>query len=104
MRSMLINTFLLVLVGCASQNASPPLAQRQYADRPGAALAFDPPVLQGRAAAELPRDLLEPGAFVSYDDTSITYFNIRTDDRLGEGSDVWLYRRAVIERTGVSFR
>jgi hypothetical protein len=90
--------------GCAGRGPATTLATRTYTDAPAVALAFDPPVLLGQPTAYLPRDEREAAAFVGYDSVSATYFYIRNDDRLENPQDGWLYRRAIQERIGVSFR
>lgn len=60
--------------------------------------------MQGRQAVFLARDDRQPGAFVGYEDISTTSFMIQTDDRPGDYSEGWMYRRAMTVRTGVSYR
>jgi hypothetical protein len=104
MRTMPFLTTLCLLSGCATSRAPQPAA-RVYQDRPSAALAFDPPVLRGEMAHMWPRDERESGAFVSFDGPEVTFFDIRTDDRLiMPGEDGFEYRRARMDRVGVSFR
>jgi hypothetical protein len=97
---------LLGIMGCASQHADveKPPAVAQLA-RPAGALAFDPPVSLQLADEVLARGPRQPAAFVGYDETSIVYSYIQTDDRQILFDRFNHYdRRAIITRLGVSYR
>jgi hypothetical protein len=107
MRYILLLTCLCLFTGCAATPPPQPAqnAPRVYLDRPSAALVFDPPALRGETAYMWPREEREPGAFVSFDGPEVTFYDIHTDDRLEmPGDDGWVYRRAMMDRVGVSFR
>ena len=92
-------------------------AHRERADRPAAALAFSPPLLQDAPAIELSRDLRRPAAFVGYPESVAEFFYVRWDDRQsggdgrgfgsrggGSGSRDRYERRAISEKSGVLYR
>ena len=97
----------LFLVGCAAQR--PQVGQFQpsctpQADGPALALACDPPVTVGQPALYLDRASREPGAFAGYDQPTVTYSYLRTDDNYNPDKEGKYNRDAVTERIGVSTR
>lgn len=116
----------LALTGCCashkpattSATADASLAsQRQYEDASASALVFDPPVTVGETAPQLDRDVRQPSAFIGFDGPITTYYWIHTDDSQvsdwgngggGSGKNGGVgdryERRAVIDRTGVTYR
>ncbi len=105
MHRRLLIAGLVLVSGCASSSAPPQTSTRPaYVDKPSSALVFDLPVQEGRPGVFLARDDRQPGAFAGYEDLSATFFFIQSDDRPGDINEGWLYRRAVITRTGTSYR
>ncbi len=106
------------MAGCASRpiaarNDSQPIDANRYDDATSAALVFDPPVAAGDPPLELSRDERQPRAFVSFEGPTTSYFWIHTDDLQDSdwGGSAWgsgiqdrYQRRAVIEKTGVTYR
>jgi hypothetical protein len=114
-----------VLVGCASQPPGPRARSAELPESPryeestASALVFDPPVAYGEPPLELSREDRLPSAFVAYEEPTVTYFWIHTDD--WQGSD-WgtggcggrfggigglgdcYQRRAVMDKVGISYR
>jgi hypothetical protein len=100
-----MGTIIIVLLagGCATQQAATqaPVA----AERPAAALAFDPPILIGQPRLDLSREEREPSAFVGYDGVTTSSFDIYTDNRQStEPGNSWYNRESVTEKVGVSTR
>ena len=121
MRLSICTLLVFVLAGCAStrvafRDEAPSIDSNRYDDATSAALVFDPPVAAGDPKLELSRDEREPSAFVSFDGPSTTYYWIHTDDlqasewggsgaRWGGGLSSDRYeRRAIIDKTGVTYR
>ena len=68
-----------LLAGCAS---APRPVTSSGDDKPSsAALVFDPPVAMYDPPLDLSRNNRGEAAFVGFEDTSTTYFDIYTDDR-----------------------
>ena len=68
------------------------------------ALLFGSPQPVDQMPLDLSRDARGPGAFVGYEETTSTYFYIRTHDRqTGDGRERY-ERRAIIEKTGAVHR
>jgi hypothetical protein len=96
----------LLMVGCASKQSveqSGGFLRSEYIDKPASSMAFQHPAMADNAPGFYSREGLAPGAFVAFEQPEITVFRIQTDDRL-EGEDGWMYRRAVTQRLGVSYR
>jgi hypothetical protein len=106
-RHGLVLVLLLAAGGCAARSPKRPdgMGMRPtYEDAPAAALVFDSPVTLNEPPIFLPRDQRQPGAFVGFDELTITYQYLRTDDRhTNDGTDRYI-RRSVSERIGVSYR
>jgi hypothetical protein len=123
-----LSILAIALVGCASQPAvprarsarSPEIVESpRYEESTASALVFDPPVAYGEPPLELSREDRLPSAFVAFEEPTITYFWIHTDD--WQGSD-WgtggcggrfggigglgdcYQRRAVMDKVGISYR
>ncbi len=106
-------------LGCAShpgataQTESTAIPAR-YEDSASTALAFDPPVTTGEQLPDLSRDLRDPGAFIGFEGPSTTNYWIHTDDwqdsdwashgKGGFGTGDRYQRRAIMDKTGVSYR
>ena len=126
-RLILVGVLGLAALGCARRENRVPSRQdgavatlashRERADRPAAALAFSPPLLQEAPAIELSRDLRRPAAFVGYPESVAEFFYVRWDDRQsggdgrgfgsrggGSGSRDRYERRAISEKSGVLYR
>ena len=106
------------MAGCASRpisarNDFQPTDANRYDEATSAALVFDPPVAAGDPPLELSREERQPSAFVSFEGPTTSYFWIHTDDLQdsdwggsgwGSGIQDRYQRRAVIEKTGVTYR
>jgi hypothetical protein len=113
----------LALTGCATQSSShatgsgnvaseqrlasiyspSPASEMQYSS--GAALAFDPPVLEGTPRLDLTRDDRGTSAFEGFADSSTTFYYLRVDNRQGDLNGLEGYqRRAISETYGTSTR
>ena len=116
----------MTLSGCAAK-PSPPLFSNQPPRNPfeyeavsASALVFDAPVANGELPVELCREDRAPSAFVSFEEPSITTYWIHTDDwqqshwggdwgsgwggDWGSGAHDSFERRAIIDKTGVTYR
>lgn len=113
----------LGLIGCAARPSvlvTQPRAQPfEYEATTASALVFDPPVVSGEPPIELSREDRAASAFVSFEEPSVTTYWIHTDDwqrshwagdwgagggGWGEGSHDSYERRAIIDKTGVTYR
>ncbi|MDP9172895.1 MAG: hypothetical protein M3O30_03405 [Planctomycetota bacterium] len=109
----------LALAGCATHpathaNVSPdqqltsiygPGPSTGYISAPGAALAFDPPVLAGTARIDLSRDNRDTAAFAGYEDSKTTVYYLSSENRQGNfDSDEGYQRRAISETFGTTTR
>jgi hypothetical protein len=96
---------MLLAGGCAARPARPmpPMADPWHsASLPAEALVFSPGgVPEG---AYLPRHVRESRAFVGYDELSTHYYHVRTIDRQTSDWTDRYERKAIIHRSGVSFR
>lgn len=102
-----IPVLALCLAGCAvsrpPKSAVP--AQPAYVDAPSAALVFDSPLCMAQPPIQLPREPREPAAFVAYEDLTATFFYTRTDDQqVSRHGGPWIFREAVSEKVGISYR
>lgn len=118
MRSAPLFLTLVCLAGCTSKpfvinKSTPFIDPNRYDEATSAALVFDPPVVAGDPPLELSRDQRQPSAFVSFEGPTTTYFWIHTDDQqdsdwnpngFGGGNRDRYQRRAIIDKTGVSYR
>ena len=75
-----------------------------YEEAPSASLVFSAPVTLGEAPVVLAREPREPAVFLGYDELSITSYYIRTDDRQTDDYTDRYFRRAVIQKSGISYR
>lgn len=95
---------LVIVAGCAvlprDRFAAP--VRAYYEEQAAAALAFAPVWGEALPEAVLDRELREPAAFVGFDELTATFFYVRNDDRQME--EGWIFRRAVSERVGISYR
>jgi hypothetical protein len=95
MRVIACAILIASLMGCASK---PTFVERPMP--PTAALAFTPPiVLHDEQSIDLRRDGREPSAYVGYDQQTVSYLWVRTDDRIGDGT--W-YNPTRFQRRAVS--
>ena len=92
---------LCLIGGCAS---APPPAARTYQDSSGSALVFDPPAIAYDRPVELSREERRPGAFMGYEETTATYYDVRTYDRQSDDGNQYFDRSAIIDKVGVSYR
>jgi hypothetical protein len=125
MRLLIAGLSVSLLAGCVSQTSSVSRQQqtlpdhgysaRVYTSAPAAALAFDPPAIAGMPRLDLSREDRGPAAFVGFEDSSTTYFYLRTDDWYSDNSNGGVgngiggngtrdnyQRRAVTETFGVT--
>ena len=104
---MIAGIALAGVAGCAHRPKEPvtPAAGKPiYEDAPSASLVFSAPVTQGEPPVMLAREPREPAVFLGYDELSITSYYIRTDDRQSDDYTDRHYRRAVIQKSGISYR
>src|SRR4051794_20587087 len=119
--SLTLLSLSIVLVGCASHErmqssrdgldaadaampASASIAQATT-DEAAAALVFDTPLTIGEPPTALAREDRQPGAFVGYQEQTITSFWIQIDVRQTGSPNCDRYeRRAFIVQTGTTYR
>jgi hypothetical protein len=116
--ALLILISMASVAGCASQAArnapaSEPVItapEAQGADEDGAiaaSLVFDPPLTIGEPPVALAREDRQAGAFVGYQEQTVTSFWIQIDDRQGGSGNPRCdryERRAFIVQTGATHR
>ena len=96
--------------GCATQHYAantPNAAPRSVTESigtPAPALAFDPPITADQAQLALDREPREPSAFQGYDEPTITYSYLRSEDQIDDRGRTYLDREAVTYRVGVTTR
>ncbi len=115
MRCLALIVAGMLLTGCASRAKTTARAEGQpeaelagyrYEESTASALAFDPPIVASAVTPNLARDGRETTAYVGFDDVITTHFYVRYDDRQviqGRGPERY-ERRAISERSGVSYR
>ena len=109
MRISMIILAALQIGGCAtqqSQQAQPPASMPSLAqsDSSALALACNPPCIAGQPALYLDRDSRQPTAFAGYDQPTVSYSYVRTDDNYNPDKNGNYDREAVTERVAVSTR
>ena len=98
-------SFFFLVAGCAEQQQPKPLLQRDaYPESAISALVFDPPVIAGEPPVELSRDDRRPAAFIGYEDTTATYYDVHTYDRQSTDGDNFFERSSIMDKVGVSYR
>lgn len=96
----------LLMVGCASRQSavvSNPSRQLGYVDKPASLMAFEHPAMAEMPVGFYNREVLAPGAFVAFEQPSLTVYQIQTDERQ-VADDGWMYRRTMSQQIGVSIR
>jgi hypothetical protein len=108
MRYVTILVLLAGIGGCAGSRPNPnpttALASARYIDSPSAALVFTPPAALYGPPVLLPREERYPSAFVGFEETTTTFSYIRSNDRQGQNGGDCLFREAISEKIGVSYR
>ncbi len=107
MRTAVLFMLMIGLWGCASARSAPdPVSSStplRYIDAPVAVLAFNPPSTLNQPLVLLPREERYPSAFVGFEDVT-TFSYTRTDDRGNSDGGNYMFRQAISERIGVSYR
>jgi hypothetical protein len=95
----------LALSGCAATPAAlPPVTTASGQQFGAAALVFDPPITFDQAPLDLSRSNHGQAAFLGFEDSSTSYYDIVTDNRESSDSTDQLTREAVSERVGSTRR
>ena len=111
---------LAAVTGCASRNTAEATAPtEELAQAPmrpfddavtASALVFDPPAAEDELVLDLAREPRLPGAFIGYEEPTVSFYSVRVDDIQGAGwgwgwgwGDGYM-RRAITSRTGGSYR
>lgn len=104
MRLWTVSLILLSVAGCGALPARRAAVPQTpvYLDSPAMALAISPAWAGELPGYVLDRELRQPAAFVGFDEITATFYYVRTDDR--QLDDGWIFRRAVSERVGISYR
>jgi hypothetical protein len=103
MRRLLAILAAGILSGCAApaqkapEPATVPLTSSSAAS---SALAFDPPVTQFEPAPDLSRSSHGTAAFAGFEDTTTTYFYVRTDDRQTQDDTGRFEREGYLSKVG----
>ena len=103
---MVIVAALLLCGGCVSQHSQVSEFQPSYVaqtDSPALALAYDPAVTLNQPALYLDREPRQPAAFAGYDQQTVTYSDVITDD-FYQSQHGQFNRDAITERVNVSTR
>jgi hypothetical protein len=95
----------LVMTGCAANQPAMPVDITPPPDEgSAAALVFDVPITLDQAPIDLSRSNHGPAAFVGFDDSSTTYYDIVTDNRQSTDCGDQFARESLSERVGTSHR
>jgi hypothetical protein len=103
MRAVLFMITAVTLAGCAAptqkapEAAAVPLTSSSAAS---SALAFDPPVAQFEPTPDLSRSTHGTAAFAGFEDTTTTYFYVRTDDRQTQDDTGRFEREGYLSKVG----
>lgn len=84
MRTLWVILSGILITGCAAHKPAAMPQANITAPAPlvaSAALVFDPPIIQQEPRLDLSRSTRGPAAFAGFEDTTTTYFYVRTDDR-----------------------
>jgi hypothetical protein len=103
MRRVLATITAVMLAGCAApaQKASEPVAvPLTSSSSASSALAFDPPVTQFEPTPDLSRSTHGTAAFAGFEDTTTTYFYVRTDDRQTQDDTGRFEREGYLSKVG----
>ena len=112
---LIFSSIGLLMAGCASQadhrapspdSASVAVAPIGDDDTAATSLVFDPPLTIGEPPVILAREDRQAGAFVGYQEQTVTSFWIEIDDRQAGGNPRCdrYERRAIIVQTGATYR
>jgi hypothetical protein len=94
----------VVVAGSQSAATTQPVVH-MYAPATADALTFDPQAIMGTARVDLSRQDRRPSAFNSYEENTITTYDIYTDNRDSNDPDnVQVQRRTLIDQSGVQYR
>lgn len=108
MKAWVLSTLLLCgLTACTSvehNRSQADLELRAAHQTAAGALVFDPPITQGQPPLMLARADREPGAFIGYQNTVMTWFYQRHDDWQMDGYPDQYNQRAISVRVGVRYR
>ena len=112
----ILASFGFLAAGCASQRVQPAAPANEPApsvsapaedDAVAASLVFDPPLTIDQPPVALAREDRQAGAFVGYQEQTVTSFWIQIDDRQGGSGNPRCdryERRAFIVQTGATYR
>ena len=104
MRWGLAFIFVALAGGCAASSSKLPAVTMGYRDAPASGLVFASPATLGQPSVFLPREERAPALFMGFDDLTTTFYYLRTDDRGGADGVDRVWRRAISERVGISYR
>ncbi len=94
-----------LLGGCTMQepsneNPAPAPVVETTNARASSALAFDPALIQDQPSIDLARTGLGEAAFAGFEDTSTSYYDVFTDNRVANDGSDRFYREGYVERIG----
>ena len=89
------------MTGCAAQQPVLPVVTNSSASEVAcAALVFDAPITLDEQPIDLSRSYRGPAAFVGYQDVSVSYYDVFTNNRESTGHGDRYYRDSFSEQTG----
>jgi hypothetical protein len=89
-----------LLWGCAAAPQPAPPVVSTAVSKASSALAFDPPITQTEPDLDLARNTHGQAAFAGFEDTTTTYFYVRTDDRQTQDSTQRFEREGYSAKVG----
>lgn len=105
MRNLTLILVGLLMTGCAApQPAMPVVITAPPGEGTAAALVFDAPITFNQAPLDLSRSNHGPAAFLGFEDSSTTYYDIVTDNRTSTDCGDDFTRESVSERVGATHR
>ena len=94
-----------MLTGCAAQQpVMPAVIIPPAAEMASAALCFDAPITLDQPAINLSRATRGPAAFIGFESTSVSYYDIVSDNRESTGWGDGFVRESFTERVGSTHR
>jgi hypothetical protein len=90
--------------GCAANPVPPPVARGPVDQGVASALVFDPPITFSEAPIELARDTRGAAAFGGFDEPSIDFVDVYTDNRQSTNGADFVHRDSYSERVSAVHR
>jgi hypothetical protein len=92
------------IIGCAENPVAPPVARVPINEGVASALVFDPPITFSEAPIDLARDTRGTAAFGGFDEPSVDFVDVFTDDRQSNNGADFIHRDSISERVSAVHR